>query len=130
MRNRSSPKAVTPPDAGRTKPESTLKNVVLPAPFGPMRPQTPSSNRRFMPSRDVTPPYLTLRSLTSIMPRRLPSLPSLPPGSARRPRGDRRGSAPQPADEPVQALHVLGKLVGDPAGRGREHLHNADAEQD
>ena len=35
-----------PPAAGVTNPLSTLKNVVLPAPFGPIRPQVPSRKRR------------------------------------------------------------------------------------
>ena len=56
------------PEAGRTNPDSTLKNVVLPAPFGPIRPQVPFSNTRFIPSSEVTPPYLTVRFDTSIMP--------------------------------------------------------------
>ncbi len=32
------------PAAGLTKPLSTLKKVVLPAPFGPISPQVPASN--------------------------------------------------------------------------------------
>ena len=54
--SRSVPNARTVPVAGRTKPLSTLKNVVLPAPFGPMSPQVPCSNVRLMPSSEVTPP--------------------------------------------------------------------------
>ena len=42
--SRSSPNAVIEPVAGLTKPLSTLKNVVLPAPFGPIRPHVPPGN--------------------------------------------------------------------------------------
>ena len=63
---RSSPSAVIRPDAGATKPLRTLKNVVLPAPFGPIRPQVPCSKRTVMPSSGVTPPNRTVRSSISI----------------------------------------------------------------
>ena len=56
IESRSTPNARTVPAAGRTKPLSTLKNVVLPAPFGPMSPQVPCSNVRLMSSSEVTPP--------------------------------------------------------------------------
>ena len=45
MASRSSPKAATTPAIGRTNPLSTLKNVVLPAPFGPMSPHVPAGER-------------------------------------------------------------------------------------
>ena len=54
--SRSTPNARTVPAAGRTKPLSTLKNVVLPAPFGPMSPQVPCWNVRLILSSEVTPP--------------------------------------------------------------------------
>ena len=76
------------PDAGRTNPDSTLKNVVLPAPFGPMSPQTPCSNVRLILSREVTPPYLTVRSLTSITLHHLPKMRWL--AQLRRPRPTQR----------------------------------------
>ena len=56
IESRSTPNVRTVPAAGRTKPLSTLKKVVLPAPFGPMRPQVPSWNLRLMSSSEVTPP--------------------------------------------------------------------------
>ena len=70
--SRSVPKARTVPDAGRTNPDSTLKKVVLPAPFGPIRPQVPCSKTRFMLSSEVTPPYRTVRPEILIMPTPLP----------------------------------------------------------
>ena len=45
IESRSSPNALTLPEAGRTKPERTLKNVVLPAPLGPISPQVPRLER-------------------------------------------------------------------------------------
>ena len=54
------------PAAGLTNPLSTLKNVVLPAPLGPIRPHVPSSNLTLIPSSGVTPPKRTVRSETSI----------------------------------------------------------------
>ncbi len=44
------------PLRGVTKPDSTLKNVVLPAPFGPIRPQVPSGNWMVISSSETTPP--------------------------------------------------------------------------
>ena len=52
--------------AGSTKPLSTLKKVVLPAPLGPISPQVPDSNVTDMASSGVTPPKRTVRSRTSI----------------------------------------------------------------
>ena len=51
---------------GLTKPESTLKNVVLPAPFGPIRPQAPPGKVTLMSSIGMTPEKLTVSPLTSI----------------------------------------------------------------
>ena len=55
------------PAAGLTKPLITLKNVVFPAPFGPIRPQVPLSKTTEMPSIGVTPPKRTVRFSISIM---------------------------------------------------------------
>ena len=46
--SRSSPNAATLPATGLTNPLSTLKNVVLPAPLGPIRPHVPLSNVTLM----------------------------------------------------------------------------------
>ena len=67
---RSSPNADTLPATGLTNPLSTLKNVVLPAPLGPIRPHVPLSNVTLILSSGVTPPNRTVRSETSIMARR------------------------------------------------------------
>src|SRR5205823_9533443 len=51
-----SPSRMVPPP-GRKRPETTLSSVVLPAPFGPMRPWTsPSPTVKVTPSRARTPP--------------------------------------------------------------------------
>src|SRR5260370_26347591 len=108
--SRSSPNARTVPEAGRTNPDKTLKNVVLPAPLGPMSPQVPLSKVRLMPSSDVTPPYLTVRFWTSITPDRLRRHAGRLAGGAggRRRRGRRRGRTPrEPPDHPAHPLHVL-----------------------
>ena len=68
MRSRSSPNARTVPAAGDTNPLSTLKNVVFPAPFGPIRPQVPPGKTTVISSIGVTPPNRTVRPSTSIMP--------------------------------------------------------------
>ena len=60
MASRSSPKAEILPCIGLTKPLSTLKNVVLPAPFGPISPQVAASNVSVMPSIGMTPPKRTV----------------------------------------------------------------------
>ena len=70
--SRSSPNAVTLPPTGLTNPLSTLKNVVLPAPLGPISPHVPLSNLTLILSSGVTPPNRTVRSETSITARRLP----------------------------------------------------------
>ena len=46
---------------GRTNPLSTLKNVVLPAPFGPISPQVPPGNVSVIRSIGMTPPKRTVR---------------------------------------------------------------------
>ena len=66
MARMSSPKARTCPPMGRTNPLSTLKNVVLPAPFGPMSPQVPPGNDSVIRSIGMTPPKRTVSSSTSI----------------------------------------------------------------
>ena len=53
--SRFSPNARIDPAAGLTKPLRTLKNVVLPAPFGPIRPQVPPGKTTLMSSIGVTP---------------------------------------------------------------------------
>ncbi len=55
------------PPAGLTKPLSTLKNVVLPAPFGPIRPHVPPGKTTLTPSIGVTPAKRTVSSSTSII---------------------------------------------------------------
>ena len=100
---------------GATKPLSTLKNVVLPAPLGPIRPQVPPSKRTVMPSSGVTPPKRTVRSVDLDHARR---------SSAGRPR------RVAPAIKPATACEVLRHLVRQPARRGQQHLQDADAEQD
>src|SRR5262249_24817113 len=64
---RFSPKAGLEPVAGLTKPLITLKNVVLPAPFGPISPHVPRSNVTETPSSGVTPPKRTVRLSISTM---------------------------------------------------------------
>src|SRR5262245_35640071 len=66
MASRSVPSTSTEPSAGCTNPDSTLKNVVLPAPLGPMSPQIPSGNCTVIWSSEITPPNRTLRPATSI----------------------------------------------------------------
>ena len=66
--SRSSPKAAIEPAAGLTNPLRTLKNVVLPAPFGPMSPHVPPGKTTLMSSIGVTPAKRTVRPLTSITP--------------------------------------------------------------
>ena len=98
----SSPKATTLPASGLTKPLSTLKKVVLPAPFGPMRPHVPASNVTVMRSIGTTPPNRTVRSSTVIT----HVLGLLAPT------GQFAG----------QAAEVLGHLFDDAAGGGEQHL--------
>ena len=86
--------------AGRS-PLSTLKNVVLPAPFGPMSPQVPASNVRLMASSEVTPPYRTVRP-------RPRSWDAPLPGALER-AGARRSAA-------AEVRQVLRDLVGQAAG--------------
>ena len=77
--SRSSPKPRIAPSAGRTKPLRTLKNVVLPAPFGPIRPHVPPGKTTLTSSSGVTPANRTVRPVTSI------TAPSSPPPPARAP---------------------------------------------
>ena len=105
------------PAAGLTKPLRTLKNVVLPAPFGPMRPQVPPGKTTLTSSSGVTPAKRTVRLLTSI------TAPSSPPPPAR--------AAPRRAcDQPPEPGQILRELVGEPAGGGQQHLEEPDAEDD
>ena len=74
-----SPSKSMAPSVGATRPEMALKNVVLPAPFGPMTLTiSPSSMWKFNPDRASSPPKVIFRSLIS---RRL-----IPPPLPRRPR--------------------------------------------
>src|SRR3954454_8324770 len=62
----SCPPSATRPWVGGCSPQMTLNNVVLPAPFGPMRPVTwPTSTRRSTSSSARTPPNSTETSATS-----------------------------------------------------------------
>ena len=57
------------PEAGVTKPQMTLNNVVLPAPLGPMTPSTsPCETSSETPSSAVMPPNDTEISLTESWP--------------------------------------------------------------
>ena len=100
------------PVAGATNPLSTLKNVVLPAPFGPIRPQVPSTNETVMSSSGVTPPKRTVRPSTSIT--------TAPP----------RLCATRLGDQPAELPHVPRELRDDALRRRHEHLQDADAEED
>src|SRR3954469_25453069 len=72
MPSRLVPSASTTPVEGLRKPLSTLNSVVLPAPLGPTRPQTPAGSSSETPSRGLTPPKATVRSLTRSMVRLRP----------------------------------------------------------
>src|SRR5687767_3517479 len=62
----SSPPRTTLPRSGRTPPVSTLKHVVLPAPFGPMMPlNRPSGKARLMSSRTTWSPKRLCRPRAS-----------------------------------------------------------------
>ena len=79
--------ALIVPAAGLTKPLSTLKNVVLPAPFGPISPHVPPGKTTLMSSIGVTPANRTVRPLTSIT----------TPSSLRRRAGVRRARRGRPS---------------------------------
>ena len=56
----SGPRHATSPSSGRTKPQMTLKSVVLPAPLGPMTPTTsPGETVNETSSSAVSPPKRT-----------------------------------------------------------------------
>src|SRR5207244_9683048 len=56
----SAPSKVTVPTVGSCRPHTTLNRVVLPAPFGPIRPVTvPPSTPRSTPCSACTPPNRT-----------------------------------------------------------------------
>ena len=57
------------PSTGVTKPESTLSNVVLPAPLGPISPQIGASNWASSASSGVMPPNCTVSASILIMAR-------------------------------------------------------------
>src|SRR5260370_1338095 len=67
MLSRSVPKARAVPASGDVNPLNTLKNVVLPAPFGPINPQVPVGNSTLTSSSGVTPPKRTVRPSISII---------------------------------------------------------------
>src|SRR5712692_989999 len=67
MLSRSVPKARAVPASGDVNPLNTLKNVVLPAPFGPINPQVPVGNSTLTSSSGVTPPKRTVRRSISII---------------------------------------------------------------
>src|SRR5262252_10090167 len=95
---------------GRTKPLSTLNNVVLPAPLGPIRPKVPESKVTVMPSSGVTPPNRTVRSVISI----IGPAPEGPCRLAPAPLARLRGGAPPPTARPPAA-----RGPWEPAPRGR-----------
>src|SRR5437763_9221209 len=97
MPSRFVPSASTAPPAGLTKPLRTLNRVVLPAPFGPTRPQTPDGSSSETPSSGLTPPKATVSSRTCSMTRLRPSAAS--------------------ADRPRQALQLAGHPLGSRAHR-------------
>ena len=92
------------PADGCTKPLSTLKKVVLPAPLGPTRPHTPAGSSNVTPSSGLTPPKETVRSRTS-------SIVVL------------RGTDPG-AQGAAEAL----ELAGDPLWSGAHRVHETEAE--
>ena len=59
----SRPPNTTRPLFGLRRPETTSNNVVLPAPFGPIRPQIwPGGTSKATPSKAVIPPKRTVIS--------------------------------------------------------------------
>ncbi len=103
------------PVAGLTKPLRTLKKVVLPAPFGPIRPQVPPGNTTLIPSIGVTPAKRTVKLLD------LDHVDSLPRRSAC---GDSRQTR-----RPRFAMS-FGICWTMPAGRCQQHLQQTDTEDD
>src|SRR5689334_5481032 len=95
----------------------TLKNVVLPAPLGPIRPQVPPGNVTVIPSIGVTPPKRTLRLSTSIT-----SILVLDPNPP-----TRSDEAP---DQPSEVAHVPRELHREASGCSQEHLQQPDTEDD
>src|SRR5438270_4479134 len=96
--------ASTAPPAGLTKPLRTLNRVVLPAPFGPTRPQTPDGSSSETPSSGLTPPNATVSSRTRSMARLRPPVST--------------------ADHRRQTL----QLPGHPLGSRAHGVHEAEAE--
>ena len=107
--------ARTAPVAGDTKPLSTLKNVVLPAPFGPIRPQVPCGNddghvvERYDASEADCQPLDLDHG-----PRPIAPASRLTPPEISRPR----------------FRMSLGNLVDKALGSRDEHLEDADPEED
>src|SRR3954447_12004436 len=65
-RRRTPPCHASRPDCGRVNPQTTLNNVVLPAPLGPMTPTTsPEPTDAETRSSAVSPPKRTVTSCTS-----------------------------------------------------------------
>ena len=106
----------TLPSAGRTKPLSTLKKVVLPAPLGPMSPQVPSPKSIVMPieRRDAAEAHREVLDLDHPAPSRVGGLP--------------RPTSP-PISRPSFAMS-RGNWYDQALRRGEEHLEDADAEED
>ena len=129
MASRSSPKAEMLPSNGLTKPLSTLKNVVLPAPFGPISPQVAASKVNVIPSIGMTPPKRTVSCSTTI------TRPAPRPSRASPARLPRRAAGLLPlrsgaiSFRPRRAMS-RGNCSTIPPGRGQQDLQDADAEQD
>src|SRR5512137_2379344 len=128
MRWEGSPSSRTPssrmvPEVAGMSPETRFKSVVLPAPFGPMRPCTsPASTAREAPSTAARPPKV-LRTSSSSSSMGLPPRP--PPGAqAARQGGDALGQE-EDDEQQHQAVHEEAKRAGlepDPGADLAEHL--------
>ena len=108
----SMPSRSTRPDCWRVKPEMTSNSVVLPAPFGPMRPTTsPGDTRNETSSTAMTPPKRTDTPRTS----------SSRPVSARVRRGVGREPLPTACrrDARVKRVPMLAHRDATPSGARR-----------
>ena len=103
------------PAAGLTNPLSTLKNVVLPAPFGPIRPHVPpgKTTRHVVDRRDAAEADGEVLDLDHGA--------FFSAGACSRHAG---------GDQPPELRQVLRHLVDEAAGRGQQHLEQPDAEED
>ena len=120
-RSTSPPKRTDPAD-GAVNPVTTSSSVVLPAPFGPIRPTTsPGSTAKLISSSATTPPNRTVMSATS-------SRAGSPPPSRRL-----RGAGvdgPRELERLGEAMQGAGVERGDPVGRPPEHRHRAQPGED